>query len=563
MQRNLLSILVLAIAMVSIVSCKTDKSGIAIPKDASFAIVVNTSSLTSKVSWQEIQQSEWFKKLYAEKTDSLSRRLLNDPANSGIDLKNELAFFVKKEGKGGYMAFEGSVKDAAAFEAFASKLNQDGKKPVKNGDVSVLTYNGKSLVAWTNNRFVYIMDAPVPNAGGRYLSSEESQPFTFSTDSLQKFAVQLFDLSGKNNLVNDDRFAAVRKEAGDLHYWVNAESYYNSMGGLLSILKMNVLFEGNAYGAALNFDNGKITLKSKAFYNKDMKALIEKYAGGKVSDAMINRIPSKNVVAVFAFKYPPQGLIDLLKLMGVDGMVNGFLGSEGFSTEEFVKANKGDVLISVSDFEIKPTEVTMTDPETGNPVTIQQNEMPNANILFATSVNDKPAFDKLFGILKTKVQQFSPAITSKVHFQLNNEWFTAGNSPEQVNGFLKGGNNQFPFTSRISGNVFGGYIDVQKILKNTAPAIADSSAKVAMDMSINMWQDVYMTSGGLKNGAFEGEAEINLVDKNTNSLKQLNKYLDAVSKQLNKDRHQYDDQAQLKYSDPAALSLAALEPALH
>ncbi|WP_205508821.1 DUF4836 family protein [Longitalea arenae] len=562
MQRNLLSIFLLAVAMISIVSCKNNKSGIAIPKDASFAIVLNTSSLTSKVSWQEIQQSEWFKKLYAEQTDSLSRKLLNDPTSSGIDLKNELAFFVKKEGKGGYMAFEGGVKDAAAFEAFAAKLNQNSKKAVKSGDVSVITYSSKSLVAFTNNRFVYIMDAPIPDAGAKYLSSEESQPYSFPTDSLQQFAVQLFDLPAKNNLVGDDRFAAVRKESGDLHYWVNAESYANSLGGLLSVLKMNVLFEGNAYGAALNFENGKITLRSKAFYNKDMKALMEKYAGGKVSEAMINRIPSKNVVAVFAFKYPPQGLIDLLKLMGVDGIVNGFLGNEGFSTAEFVKANKGDVLLSVSDFEIKPTETTFTDPETGDPVTLK-NEMPNANILFATSVNEKPAFDKLFGILQTKVQAISPAITSKVHFQLNNEWFAAGNSPEQVNGYLKGGNNQFPFTSRISGKVFGGYINIQQILKNTAPIISDSSARVAMDLSVNMWQDVYMTSGGLKNGAFEGEAEINLVDKSTNSLKQLNKYLDAISKELNKGSKQYDDQAMLKYSDPAALSVAALEPALH
>jgi hypothetical protein len=278
---------------------------------------------------------------------------------------------------------------------------------------------------------------------------------------------------------------------------------------------------------------------------------------------MINRIPSKNVVAVFAFKYPPQGLIDLFKLMGVDGMVNGFLGGQGFSTEEFVKANKGDVLISVSDFEIKPVQFTITDPETGNDVSVTPEEMPNANILFATSVREKPAFDKLFGILKTRVQELSPAITSKVHFQLNNDWFAAGNSPEQVNGFLQGANTSFPFTSRISGKVFGGYIDVQQILKNAAPAISDSSAKVAIDLSMNMWKDVYMTGDGLKNGAFEGEAEINLVDKSTNSLKQLNKYLDAVSKQLNRNRNHYEDHVQLKYSDPATLSLAALEPALH
>jgi len=559
MRRNFLSLLLLTVAITSIVSCSSNKTGIPIPKDASFAVHVNTNSLTSKVSWQEIQQNDWFKKLYAEETDSLSRKILNDPSNSGVDLKSELAFFVKKQGQGGYMAVEGGIKDAAAFEAFATKVKEGGKV-VKTGDVSVMNTSPKSLVAWTANRFVFISDAPMPSLNSRLNSSslDMGGPFSFQTDSLQKFAVELFDLPAKNNLINDERFASVMKEPGDIHYWVNAEQYYNSLGGMLSLLKMNILFEGNAYGAALNFDNGKITFKTKAFVNKELKGLMEKYAGGKVTADMINRIPSKNVVAVFAFKYQPQGLLDLLKMMGVDGMVNSFLSSEGYSAAEFAKATKGDVLLSVSDFEIKH-EMTVPDPEGGQPQVIK-NDMPHANILFATSVNEKPSFDKLFAILQKKAQDLQP-ITNDVHFQLNNEWFAAGNSPEQINGFLKGGNNNFPFTSRISGKSFGGYINIQQLLKSSSPAIPDSSAKAAMDLSINMWQDIIMTSGGQKDDAFVGEAEINLIDKNTNSLKQLNTYLDAMSK-IMRSKHGQSD-AQVRYTDPAAAGLATLEPVLH
>ncbi|HEX6427774.1 MAG TPA: DUF4836 family protein [Niastella sp.] len=561
MQRNLLYFILLTVVISSIVSCSQNKSGIAIPKDASFAVHVDIKSITSKVSWQEIQQNEWFRKLYADETDSLSKKLLENPANSGIDVKSDLAFFVKKEGQGGYMAVEGGVQDATAFEAFATRINKGGKV-VKNGDVNVLATSLKSLVAWTGNRFIYIMDAPMPSVASGLNSSNDglNEPFSFKTDSLQKFAVQLFDLPGKNNLMSDDRFASLLKEPGDIHYWVNAEQYYNSLGGLLSLLKLNVLFEGNAYGAALNFENGKITLKSKTYCNKELNALMKKYAGGKVSADMINRIPSKNVVAVFAFKYPPQGLIDLIKLIGVDGFVNSFFSGVGYSTDEFVKANKGDVLLSVTDFEIKSQDLTITDPD-GNPHTIQQDGMPNANILFATSVNDKPAFDKLFGILQTKMRDLSPAMTNKVHFQLNNDWFAASNSPEQVNAFLGGGNNQFPFANRISGKAFGGYINVQHLLKSAAPAITDSSAKSAMDASINMWQDIVMTSGGESGDVFVGEAEVNLVDKSTNSLKQLNKYLDTISKLFESKHRQYD--VHVKYSDPAALSMATLKPVLH
>ena len=561
MRRNHLSLILLTVVISGIVSCSRTKPGIAVPKDASLAVHINTNSLTAKVTWQEIQQNEWFRKLYADETDSLSKKLLENPASSGIDIKSDLVFFVKQEGQGGYMAFEGGVLDAAAFETFATKVNKGGKV-VKNGDVNVLATSLKSLVAWTNNRFVYIMDVPMPSVSGRLKSSNDgsNEPFTFHTDSLQKFAVDLFDLPGKNNLMSDERFASLLKETGDIHYWVNAEQYYNSLGGFLSLLKLNVLFEGNAYGATLNFDNGKITLKSRAYYNKELKDLMKKYAGGKVSAATINRIPSKNVIAVFALKYPPEGLKELIKLIGVDGFVNSFFSGVGYSTDEFVKANKGDILLSVTDFDIKSQELTITDPD-GNPHTIKQDGMPDAKVLFATSINDKPAFDKLFGILQTKVQELSPEITSKVHFQLNKEWFAASNSPQQVNAFLSGGNNQFSFTNRISGKAFGGYINVQQLLKSTAPSISDSSARAAIDASINMWQDIVMTGGGEEGDAFLGEAEVNLVDKNTNSLKQLNKYLDTISKLFETKQRRYD--AQVKYGDPAALSLAALKPVLH
>jgi hypothetical protein len=558
MQRNLVSVFLLSIIVTGIISCSRDKSGISIPKEASMAVLINTGSLTSKVSWQEIQQNEWFKKAYAQESDSFAKKTMEDPSSSGIDIKGDLAFFVKKENQGAYMAVEGGLKDASAFETFATKINKGGKV-VKNGDVNVLNTGLKSLVAWTNNRFIYISDASTPSFNTRMNSSADSEPFSFHTDSLQKFAVQLFDLPGKNNLMNDDRFASLMKETGDIHYWVNAEQYYNSLGGLLSLIKLNVLFEGNAYGTTVNFENGKISFKSRAWYNKELNNMMKKYAEGKVSEATINRIPSKNVVAVFAMKYPPAALKDLIKLVGVDGFVNSFFSSVGYSTDEFVKANKGDVLLSVSDFEIKPQEMTITDDD-GNQQTIKQNDMPSANILFATSVNDKPAFDKLFAILQSKAQQFAP-LTNNVHFQVNNDWFAASNSPEQVNTFLKGGNNQFPFASRISGHAFGGYINVQELLKRAAPAISDSSAKAALDASINMWQDIFITSGGEKNDSYTGEFEINLVDKSTNSLKQLNKYLDNISRIMHPGNSQFN--AGLPYSDPAALSLATLEPVLH
>ena len=58
------------------------------------------------------------------------------------------------------------------------------------------------------------------------------------------------------------------------------------------MLKMNTLFQGNAATYTLNFDNGKITVKTKAYFGDEMAKVIDKFETKKISEAVINRIPS-------------------------------------------------------------------------------------------------------------------------------------------------------------------------------------------------------------------------------------------------------------------------------
>lgn len=53
-----------------------------------------------------------------------------------------------------------------------------------------------------------------------------------------------------------------------------------------------------------------------------------------------------------------------------------------------------------------------------------------------------------------------------------------------------------------------------------------------MDESIKTWQNLYAMGGEYKEDAFIINSEINLIDKNINSLKQLNLYFDKISKVL-------------------------------
>lgn len=519
----------MAIALVLIVSCNSaDKSVIAVPKDAAIVLHINTSSLSSKLSWKEIQQTNWFKEVYADADDSLAKKLLDNPGNSGINTETDMVFFVKRQGKNGYGVFEGGLKDAAAFEAFNKKI-KSGATSSKDGTLNIMKMDKEAIVAWNEARFIYVADAHLDNME-RYNESEPKAPLT--ADSLINFAKGLFTLETANSLTSDDKFAALLKENGDMHLWVSAEKLYGNMLRDVTAMIQNFgkLTEGNVSAMTLNFDNGKIDVKAKSYYNKELAKLYEKYKMKNMDADALARIPSENVTGVFAMNYPPEGLKEFLKLLGVDGVVNGFLGDVGYSIDEFVKANKGDLLVAVSDFEIKTEQVTIPSYEEGGTPYTYTKTNPKVKVLFATAINDKPAFDKMVSIVKAKTEGMRESMLSGISYSLNDKWFAAGNSEEQVNKFLAGGaNNKQPFIGKLTGHPMGMYVDLQKILKTTEAASTDSTLKVVLSESVKMWEDIVATGGEIKDGSISSHFEINLVDKNTNSLKQLSQYSDRLA----------------------------------
>jgi hypothetical protein len=304
------------------------------------------------------------------------------------------------------------------------------------------------------------------------------------------------------------------------------------------MMKVNTLFQGNVSATTINFDNGKITMKSKGYYNKELDRLLDKYPGKEISADLVNRIPSQNVVAAFVMNYPPEGLKEFMKVIGVDGIVNGFLGKADYSIDEFIKANKGDIVIAVTDFAFT-TRTDSANFQDGSPLTHTQSG-PTAKVLFATSINNKAAFDKLIGTVKAQggneISRGMPEIT----YNLNNNWFAVSNSADHVSKFLAGGNTNQAFANKISGQPFGGYIDIQKILRSTASNMKDSAEISGFNASLQLWQDIVITGGKYKNGALSGEAEINFVNKDVNSLKQLNSYFNQMSKSMKAKKRQYE-----------------------
>ncbi|HYO21524.1 MAG TPA: DUF4836 family protein [Flavisolibacter sp.] len=517
MKKNLILSLLVAFVVV-LASCKGgNKASLSIPKDAAIVFHINASSLSSKLTWDEIKKTEWFKEAYAESKDSFAKKLMENPEASGLDVKSDFAFFMKKRGRGGFGVFEGGVKNAAAFEALAKKMSKQ-EKATKDGDWHVIVAENSTVAMWNDSKFAVISDMPMgdfnPMGGGGMREKKR-----FGADSLKAFGKEVMTLDADESLFNDDRFASVMKEESDMHFWMNSGVFYSDMAGMLSMMKFGALLEDNVTAASINFEDGKIAARMKQYYGKEMQKVMDKWKFKNVDASVLNRIPSENVIGVMAMNMEPEGLKEFMKAIGMDGFINMALSKMEITFDEIIAATKGEFVMALTDLQMKDTTITYPANGDEKPASYTSRQ-PDMNVLFAASVNNKSSFDK---VLSTFTRETGNMPFS---YQLNNDWFVAGNKAETVNAFAKGGSIKHAFTEKISGHPFGFYLDLQRLLKTNFSQ--DAASKAGLAESAAFWQDVVMVANEYKNGVATSELVVNLVDKKTNSLKQLNQYIEKM-----------------------------------
>jgi hypothetical protein len=333
-------------------------------------------------------------------------------------------------------------------------------------------------------------------------------------------AKRIFNSKRDSLLITDDRFASMMQDNGDIHFWTNAESLSedNPYLGMLSLLRTEIYFHETVTAATVTFENGKIIAHSRMYSNKEMSELFKKYSGTSFNSDMVQRIPGDNVVGLLAANYKPEGLKEFLKLGGLDGFVNGFLGDYHITLDEVVAATKGDLLVAV-DLSTKKTKVSLGAGMDSLPI-----DKSSINVLLAMSVNNRAPFQKL--IDAGEKLNSSGGLPISVTFKLNNDFFVAGNDAAAVDEFLKGSSHNIPFLSKISGHPIGFYLDLKKMMSSTN---RDTVEGDFMTTSAKMWKDLVFTGGEFKDNAVQQDVEINLIDQNTNSLQQLNSYFEKLS----------------------------------
>ena len=530
-----LTIVFIAVAFLFSSCSKKNDIGKMIPKNAMFVMHINSKSLRQKLTWNDIKQTSWYQEASDDNDiQGWKKKLLDNPENSGIDLDGDLIFFASKNpGTDGQIVLEGSIKNESDFGQFNKNL--DSLSAIKtDGGLNVFTIKDEAVVAWDSKHFAYAFNAGAAKSKLNELNPMSNQgnmsPLVNNTEALSAVCKNVFSLKSDSSLAGDEKFTDLLKENGDIHAWVNAEEIAKSSSamGMVGMLKLDVFLKNNISTYTVNFDNGKIDISQKGYAGKEFSDFLKKYSGQSVNIDMIKNIPSQNVMGVFAMNFKPEGIKELVKLTGMDGFLNMYAGQMGFNLDDFVKANKGDIVLALSDLNLQ----NMSTQNSGDSSLKYSFKKPDMNFIFSVSIGDKASFQKLVEAGKKITGEMGKADDTSIAYGQNDKIFAVSNHQHFLNDYLAGNaNNKYDFIDKLSGHPIGLYIDIHKILTTvTSEKETKPDDKLIMDESLRLWNNIYVTGGDFKDGAMTGNTEINFIDQNTNSLKQLNHYFDVIAK---------------------------------
>ena len=518
MKKRFLTLLGTAfIAVILFSSCaKNNKQGRYIPSQAAVVLHIDGASLNSKLPWEEIKQNDLFKKMSADTNMSaFERSMMDNPENSGIDIKNDLEIFMIKDSSGGYAGFEGTVKDEAKVKAFLGNMHKDAKETTKDG-YTYLT-DRKACIAYNKERFFVTFDLPMMN----YMNNRMG---AMSTDTsfgmieekhdrdLGATTAMLVGLAEDQSLAKNSKFSELVGTKGDAHIWYNAAELLKGMdmGPMGAMVNAKKLTDGSIFTGTVDFRDGRISFDAKSYLSSEVSDLYKKYSKDGFDKSMVKNIPSQNVAGVMAFSFNPEMIREFLKLMGMDGIANMAMYKMGFTVDDIVKATKGDFVLAATDI----TRDTISGGD--------------GQFIFAASVGDKASFNKIMDAARKQMHMMPGDAdpNGKMNYNTNDKYFVYSNKKSAMDAYLAGSaNNSFPFMDKISDGPFGGYVNIQYILKAMQPkAGADSSDLASYDASVKLWDDIVLKGGNYSGGGITQHWEVNLIDKSTNSLKQLNQY---------------------------------------
>lgn len=304
-----------------------------VPETALAVVTVHPGNLIEKGKLQELE----FVKEGAYGNE-FTRKLLEDPESSGIDLDTYSTFFIF-----GNDPILGCiivpVKDRDDFETTINEIAEEADETI-----TIQMHNGYSLIQHEGVTLLY----------DNSISITLFEMDAWADQDLLVVADKLLDLEKEERLISDKDFNNFLGKQKDINAWFSS----NNIKGLPDSEDLGDamdIFGGlkNNYGHVFaDFQKGSLILSTNLRFNQTMKETIDKFNfldKDAIKD-LLNYLPSKEVVFVGNTNMDPDKIFDLLKLVNKDfnRIYDQMARDLGIDPDEIKEAYGGEFALSLN-----------------------------------------------------------------------------------------------------------------------------------------------------------------------------------------------------------------------
>jgi hypothetical protein len=345
-----------------VAGCSKKKTGAEtmIPGDATMVVSVNLQQLMDKLAKNGIaadQMENYLEAGFADSAFKPVKSFLKLTDSLGLDLKQPLyiALSLPKEitASRGIMRVIGSISDAAQFKKFLAKADAEFSSD-RGIDFAAVD---DMILGFNKNYMVIVKDIPA-DAMERGKQMGSSMPVKneedLSENQIKDLIRKTFANKASASIAANNDYAKLPIGNKDLKIWVDLEYAVNNNTGTGQVTQLvtrfgKEMFTNCSATSLLEFENGRVSATNQMYFNKEAAKIIRNTASQHIDFSMLQHFNGQEINAIMAVSVNPNLILDIIKFIKADGIMNIALAQKNLKPEELFNALSGDAIFIISD----------------------------------------------------------------------------------------------------------------------------------------------------------------------------------------------------------------------
>jgi hypothetical protein len=520
-----------------------------IPDDVNTVIHFDIKSMGSKIPAEDFRQSFLYREMMKKDGMPFST-LFNQPEKSGIDMNAGIFMAINYQGIGRFGNAQPTIhlfmklQNAETFTNNIKELMKDGKENemIKvYGTDRIISLDGTVTAGWNNEIFVFTtgnkqeledeimtnLQLP-PDTIAVSIDTTASVPFDYA-GMMEKFkksqrdlCFQLLTPKPNRSFDANSRFSEVMNSKADIKMW-------SSGGG--NLLTENILpisgilnklqtLSGKNKTALINFEDGKIVMKSRNFPEGEIADIYKKHPTSVQNTNLVRRLPEGKLLGLINMSFSQEMCNELLQKSGLLEILDSIKKEIPFDLSLAKDVFKSDMMLAV----LKNENTIILDSLTGI-----LSKLDGFQVILAMPIADKVKFEKL----KSAIMPVWDSLSKKEDFKIknpspvakyNDDMLVLSLSEEAATAFLNNsGTGEIP-ESLTAYSQYPMVLDINMreiISQIISIGRSEERNNGSSEILLNTFGDIIVYGGEYENESINSTMEFRIGNKNENSLKQL------------------------------------------